>query len=488
MIAGALVAVGAPVAAAEAALEALGVEARIHIEVERRAGLLATRVHLVAGGHELGVAPVVVDTAALERARAARHRHPRPKPRRHEADRPAGLTAVATASASAVEGGPSVFVRNDDDERVDPRRKDGRPARRARRPVEPVWRQWLDGAAVAPNDVVDVLRKSALEPVVKALASKGARRAADGLLAVAGPEARIAGPAALGLVCELVVGAALVDALSPAAVTASPVALSRLARADEGVVGAAEWPCPSPWLLEVLAGVPVVERDDGEALSDVAGAALAWSVASRFGARGVSSSTRQGLGVGAAALAGRFAGARALVGPPAPVASRAGEKHVDPSLSLSASLPLDVDIKALSSELMALGVVDLSTLEEQRLDDGARRLRLLAVSPPGAVDAATSSLWRAGALDVEAAWIELRGAGVANVTVPVGRSRKAGQVGVRVQVVMDGGEVVRVEPNLDDVRAAARRERTTEQAVAAEAVAAWERLIGPAKGSDGDAR
>lgn len=54
------------------------------------------------------------------------------------------------------------------------------------------------------------------------------------------------------------------------------------------------------------------------------------------------------------------------------------------------------------------------------------------------------------------------------MTVAIGRARTKSTV--RVHVVTDGTEILRVDPDVDDVRAAAARTRNSVHAVAAEAI------------------
>ena len=483
MICAALLAAGAPREAAREAFAAAGLE-RVHIDVEgaRRGGLTCVRVRLRVDGDELCEPPQAP-------AVRTRMRHAVARPRLHPSSRG---SAQPAATAAAVEGGANVDAPSFADVGAGRAERGGRSrapdggrgggrddgrgggrgdgAARLRRRRQPGRVEaWLAGADATLGDVVDELKRAAdLAPVPKALALKAARRCADALALVAGT-ARLRGPHAVRLLADVVMGAALVDALSPAAVTASPVCISPTPD-DEGVVGVTGWPAPSPWLLEVLAGVPVIERDDVPACTDVAGAALAWACVHRFGARGLSSSTKQGLGAGAPDVPGLAVVARALLGPPQPVRTRAGERALEPALALDARLPAGVDRAALAAALPALGAREMWAL------DAAGGVALRVLAPPAAADDVTRALWEAGAVDVSAAWIELRTAGVLDVTVPIGRGRT--KAGVKVRVWKDGGAVLRVEPDLDDARAAAKRQRTSVHAVAAEAVAAWERLFG----------
>jgi uncharacterized protein (DUF111 family) len=457
----------------------------------KRAGLRATRVRLFVHDVELGAPAPLLDElqrhARPDRFERAHHRRATPRPRRHE---PSRAPPAAAASATAVEGGGPVFGRDAGVDEVRARREQqarDRKLEAKRSGTSAQLSAWLFGEPARGAELLEVLKGSELSPVAKALALKAARRIVEALAAIAGPGARLEGLRAARILCDLVVAAALLEELSPAAVSASPVAVSAGVVESEGVVDAAAWPAPSPWLLEVLAGVPIIERDEAAPLSDIAGAAFAWSVAQRFGARGVSSTTRQGLGVDAVELPGRFVGVRALVGPPLAVPTRAGERQLQPLFMVRAQLGREVDLQALAAELAALGGRSPALVDEVPLEagshDGTPRGGIQLLAPPGAVDALTGLLWRSGAVDVVTSWVELRSAGVTNVTVPVGRGRT--KMGVRVRVVKDGEEVVHVEPDPADVRAAAGKQRASPHKVAAEAVAAWERWTG--KGGDDDA-
>jgi uncharacterized protein (DUF111 family) len=335
------------------------------------------------------------------------------------------------------------------------------------------------------------VRAASLPPIVKALALKSARRLVDALAAVTGARApMLSGAHAARLLGDLVVGAALVDALQPSSITASCVGVTTAARESSrspavehvSVVDEHAWPSPSPWLLEVLAGVPVVERDERIASVDVAGAALAWSVVHRFGARGVSLSMRQGCGAAAVDAAGRALVARALLGPLPLVATRAGNSDVSASVVVEARLLLSDD-NELRRALVRMGAGDIEVCEVELLSPEGRRahragrqVRIRVLLPPADVDTATAALWQAGAVDVVAAWVERRSAGLEEVTVPIGRGRT--KASVRVCVLTDGREILRVDPRADDVHDAAARTGMSVHAIAAEAIAAWERLSG----------
>lgn len=383
----------------------------------------------------------------------------------HESER---SPAISAATAAAVEGGGPDLQREDEDAASGKRFGGaGRTSAIA---------SWLGGTPATMAEVIEALRASKLSPITKAVAVRATRRAADALLHVAGANARVSGATAARIAVELVVNAALLEAISPALVTASPVAISVAAPAVEAIMDAGVWPAPSPWLVEVLAGVPVLERDDPVALADVSGAAFAWACVPHFGVRGISTMRVQGFGAGSAELPGRAVGVRAMLGPPAPIVTRSGERQTGPVFVVEALLPSASDMQELLRGLETAGARAVSVADVALPSSSTRSVRIRCAIPLPSVDPVTELLWRAGAIDVIATWSELRSAGVSDVTVVVGSGRN--KAGVRVRVVragLVGDEILRVEPDAEDVRAAARKQRVHPHVVAAEAVAAWER-------------
>ncbi len=467
MISGALVAVGAPLDAALEALAQVGL-GRLDLVADEaaRAGLNAVRLRVLVDGADLA-AFVRAGAAPSPRShRGARHRHHTAKPRLETRGGEAPLVAAATASAVQDTRGAGGMV--DDRAVLAGARNPGR-RRSSRTPAAP--EKWLAGQDVPAAALVDVLKESDLEPIPKALALKAARRLVDALSLVSADaaKAKLRGVAAARLLADVVTGAAFVSALSPSSVTSSPIGISSGGVDDEGLTPEALWPAPSPWLLEVLAGVPVVEHDDDLVTVDVAGAALVWAIAHRFGARGLSTSTKQGAGASAVDAPGRALVARALLGPPPFVATRSGAREVSAAVVVEGTAPRDVDVAALGRALRPItgGDLEIQPTEQPR---GVRVRALVAVAGTGGsvVDDVTDVLWRAGCVDVVASWVERRRPGVEEVTVPIGRGRT--KASVRVRVLTNGDEILRIDPDMDDVHAAAARRGESAHAIAAIAV------------------
>ncbi|MCC7073854.1 MAG: DUF111 family protein [Deltaproteobacteria bacterium] len=459
LIIGALLAVGAPRAAALDALDAAGL-ADVGLEEERVRvrGLHASAARLVIPG-ELEPAAV----APRRRAHAPR-RGRVAQARRVSAQRSGPHAAAAEAAALPV---PGTLVLP-----TPP------PLVRGPRPVD----AWRTGAPATVHELIAALASSSLPPLTKALAHKAARRLAGALGSIAGDDARLTGTAAQRALAELTVIAALVAALAPAAITASPVGIGTRVSDSDGVVAAAGWPAPSPWVLEILAGAPLIEHDAPFIVTDAVGAACAWALAHRFGARGVTGFARQGLGAALGPPEGPLA--RAILGPPLPLATRAGAASAAPCVVLTTSVPADEATPALLEELRAQGAFEIRVVPEV-VALGARAQHGIAVSAPAAAaDDASAALWRAGAVEVLQTWADRWMPARSEVTVTVGRGRTMATV--RVDVTSSAGRVVRTEPLLDDVRSAARRARRGEHAIAAEAAEAASRLVGAAQGKAGE--
>lgn len=465
MISGALIAVGAPLDAALEALAQVGL-GRLDVVADEaaRAGLDAVRLRILVDGTDLAAPGLGRALPSRERTRG-RHRHHTAKPRLDSPTRASPLVAAATASAVQDTRGRGGMV---DDRAVLAGAKRSRNSSRA--PGAP--EKWLAGLDVPAAALVDVLKESDLEPIPKALALKAARRLVDALAAVSadGAKAKLAGVSAARLLADVVTGAAFVSALSPSSVTSSPIGVSTAGVDDEGIAPTAQWPAPSPWLLEVLAGVPVIEHDDDLVTVDVAGAALAWAIVQRFGARGLSTSTKQGAGASAVDAPGRALVARAIMGPPSFVATRAGGREVTAAVVVEGTASLAVDTAALARALRPItgGDVEIQPCDQPR---GVRVRALVGIAGGtggSVVDDVTELLWRAGCVDVVATWVERRRPGVEEVTVPIGRGRT--KASVRVRVLSNGDEILRIDPDMDDVRAAAARRGESPHAIAAVAV------------------
>lgn len=416
---GALLALGAPRAAALDALGAVGLSS-VGLQEERvwRGALKATAARLQIPGEERA-APLELRTPSRGPRRARPGAGVAPVRRaavRHASAKP----AVAEPAALPV---PGALVL---------------PAATSAPPTPRLVDGWRAGAAARVLDLPAQLLAAELSPVVKALAHKAARRLAHALVEVAGAEARLTGPCAVRTVAELVAVCALVDALAPASITATPVAVSMAAARPEGVVDdeAGPWLAPSPWVLEILAGAPLVENDRPWVCVDPAGAACAWALVHRFGARGVTGFSRQGLGAADLDAPRGSLVTRALLGPPVPLATRRGDRSAEPVLLLDASVPAEAVTPALLEELRAQGALEVRAQPELVVLGAPPRVALGAAVAAGAAEALCEQLWQAGAVDVTRTWADRWTPGPAEVTRRSGRGTTV--AAVQAQADEDG--------------------------------------------------
>lgn len=402
---GALLALGAPRAAALDALSAVGLSSvGLHEERVGRGVLKATAARLQIPGEEP--------------ASAQQLRTPPRAPRRGRLGVGAGVgrrAAVRHASAKPAVAEPAALP------------VPGAlvlPSSTRAPTAERLVDAWRAGAAARVLDLPAQLLAAELPPIVKALTHKAARRLAHALVAVAGEDARLSGVGAVRVLAELVSVCALVDALAPASITASPVAVSMAAARPEGVIDdeAGPWLAPSPWVLEILVGAPLLENDRPWVCVDPAGAACAWALVHRFGARGVTGFSRQGLGAADLDAPRGALVTRALLGPPVPLATRRGDRSAEPVLLLGASIPAESVTAIFLAELRAQGALDVRALPELVVLGAPTRVALTVAAASGGAEALCELLWQAGAVDVTRTWADRWTAGPAEVTRRGGRA------------------------------------------------------------------
>jgi uncharacterized protein (DUF111 family) len=453
---GALLGAGAPRAAMDEAVTALlGPGVRVDVDRRRVLGVQAVSARIVVPGLDDDFSDV------QEGEPGARGLERRRRPRAFVRDQRRGRVLAPVAEAEApppdAQGAPAA-----------PR------ASRVRAPREPgLLERFAAGERARPADLAVLLRHSKLAPVTKALALRTTAALVESLGRVRGDvdEPCLDGGFALRSLAHVAAACALVDELGPAVVTSSVIGVTARARGSEGLVDQGrDAPAPSAWLAALLEGAWVLEREEGTP-SDVVGAALVRTLASRFGARGVFSPHKHGFGIAHASDAGAPLLVRASTGRAAPIGSRAGEGRSSPGVFVRASVELSVDRASLAHALFQAGALEVSAREALDLR-GSASLALDVVGGPGAADPLVRALWRAGAVRVATSWVDVRGPAVADVTVPVGSART--KAAVRVRVARDeDGELLSVRCLAEDVREAARATRRPEEVVRAEALQTW---------------
>lgn len=283
-------------------------------------------------------------------------------------------------------------------------------------------------------------------------------------------EATVDGRAAIDLVCDLVSVSALVEALAPARITASPIALSATPLVNDGALA----PGPSTWVLHALAGLRTVERDLPWECTTPTGAALLWTLAGAGERRPPLAFHHIGTGLGTREAPGVVNATRALY------AERRTTVDDGAVMRIEAVLDAAVDRARLVRELEVKGAHDITFA---RVEDaqGMPLFRIDAlVDTHGGDDevrAVMKTLDDAGRAVASFAGRRLTSP-VRIVTVPVGKGAKQTPVRMRIK-----GHEENAAPVDEDVRRGARRLRVDEDRVRALATEAFLRLAGERESS-----
>jgi uncharacterized protein (DUF111 family) len=459
-----------------ASLLDLGLDARVVDDAYVRAGLvsLGLRVERSAIAGRTGLRVTFVDgqgraLATTQARRPAGARPPRGGRRRQPATHAAGRTrppAVAVGLAAetddATEGEHNDASPGAPAGTVTPEGANAEEAGPAR--PRGAIAAWLVGGEASAPAILGLLKQGELSPVAKAVAHKASRRALDAAAQVQGvalDDLMIDGQQAAGLVAASVAFGALIEALSPARVTSTPVLIE---------MGA------DPSLLRVLEGARVRERELDFAPSTAWGAALLWAVSHRYGGRGDLIVGAEGTGLGEIRAPDLLHATRASYGPP-PAASALDARGG--SRELVALLPSDADRLIAADELTRAGADGVSHAPVDTARGPA--LRISCAAPEGSLDEVTRVLWRHGAEEVRVLDAERRRPECTEVTVAVGRGNK--RESVRVALYRDAGRLLRVQPDREDVLAAARLLKVAPGEVHADAVVASRRAV---EGDEGE--
>lgn len=418
------------------ALVDLGQPTRLIDEAFGRADLisLGVRVDRSARVGKAGTIATFVDGQgrAIAKTDGARRQPPRARragrrrgPATHPDRRLSQRAAVAQLAEGEEEGGADAEVF------VGPEGDLGGPV-----PAAGAVARWLSGQPARAAEVIGRLGSGYLSPLEKAIAHKALRRLLAARAAVAGESLdglTLEGPEAVHALCTTIAFGALLDALSPARVTATPVLVEM--GADDVT-------------LTVLAGTRVREQELDFVPTTPLGAALLWSVCHRFGPRGDLCPQATGRGLGPVHRRGLVHATGAALGRAGNVAKDGGAV-----VELRARMPGDSDPRALSAALAPLGAT--SVVLTPYTDERGPGLSLSCGAERGAVADVARALWRRGARGVRAMEAERLTPDEREVTVAVGRGNK--KVPVRVVEVRDAGEVLWREPRAEDVGEAAGR-------------------------------
>jgi uncharacterized protein (DUF111 family) len=339
---------------------------------------------------------------------------------------------------------------------------DAAPARGPRRSVL----DWLSGRPVTGRELFALIDRGRLAPAVRARTMKALRRLIDARAATLGAdplEATVDGRAAIDLICDLVSVSALIDALAPARITTSAIALSTTPVMNDGAMG----PGPSTWVLHALSGMRTVERDVPFECTTPTGAALLWTLAGSSERRPPLAFHRVGSGLGTRELPGIVNVTRALF------AERRATVDDGSVMRIEAVIGALVDRRRLVRDLEQKGA---RAITFARVEDAHGvplfRIEALVDSSDGGDDARDAAALLDDVGEAVALFPgQVRASATAFVTVPVGTGAKQTTVRVRTK----GGQAP--VPVDDDVVRVARRLRLDADEVRSQALHAYARLV-----------
>lgn len=338
----------------------------------------------------------------------------------------------------------------------------------ARRRRPPSWvESALDHQRVVARELLHWVRGSDLGPWPKAIADKTLRRMLEARAHIGGislDDLALPGRFTLGLLCDVVAFAVLLEALSPAKVTASPIRLSTATSCLEGE----EIPGPSPWVLQILSGVRVEDDDVAYETTTPTGASLLVSVTHHFGARGAFVPEQSGAGLGTRHVRGRSNLCRALYGRALGVG-----RHDGLLQSVRATLGEDADLGWLEIELARMGASGLRLIPQTGMQGQALR-EISFLLPEPQIEQAASCLYAHGAVsDIVMVAASRLKPEVRTVTVAVGRGKKEAMI--RIEERLHEGRPVSAQPDPDDITQAARTLGQPAASLRGQALVAWQR-------------
>jgi pyridinium-3,5-bisthiocarboxylic acid mononucleotide nickel chelatase len=271
---------------------------------------------------------------------------------------------------------------------------------------------------------------------------------------------------ALDAIADVVGVSAGLEHLRLTALVVSPVAVgSGRVRGAHG-----EMPVPPPAVVELLRGVPSEAGPGGGELCTPTGAALLTANATSYGAQPPMSVAAVGVGAGGRDPVGHANVLRLLLGEPS---TPAGGTEARSALLLEANID-DLDPRLWPPVIAALldaGASD-AWLTPILMKKGRPAHTLTALVAHERADAVRSEMFR------QTSTIGLRETGVAKTALERAmRTVEVGGHGVRVKLALHQGRVVNVQPEYDDVAAAAAASGRPIKEVLADASAAGRRFV-----------
>jgi uncharacterized protein (DUF111 family) len=229
-------------------------------------------------------------------------------------------------------------------------------------------------------------------------------------------------------------------------------------------------PVPPPAVVELLRGVPSEAGPGGGELCTPTGAALLTANATSYGAQPPMSVAAVGVGAGGRDAVGHANVLRLLLGEPS---TPAGGPEARSALLVEANID-DLDPRLWPPVIAALldaGASD-AWLTPILMKKGRPAHTLTALVAHERADAVRSEMFR------QTSTIGLRETGVAKTALERAmRTVEVGGHGVRVKLALHQGRVVNVQPEYDDVAAAAAASGRPIKEVLADASAAGRRFV-----------
>ncbi len=310
------------------------------------------------------------------------------------------------------------------------------------------------------------LKKTQLDPILHALIRKTWKILAQSLHESHGcPEHPVVLPQAfiLKMQCEVVAFCALLTQLDPSVITASILPISSPPLKKD-----AEFDAHS-WLLTITSELPTYERAWPAPYSDVVGAALLKAIAASFGARGDSCLFKMGVGLPRIFIAHSPILCRALLCKNKSTRLSAQRDRVE---QVQAELAPHSDLQMVKHQLTMLGATSLR-IGFSAADFACPTLSLLL--PASSLQQALHIIFTiGGAKDATTSSVERHSLSQREIAVPYGRGQTEQQC--RITEWMYGEDVVRVEPNQDDIAIISQKTGFSHDAIRSDVMSRQKRL------------
>ena len=337
------------------------------------------------------------------------------------------------------------------------------------------------------SNIAEVVDMQKLSPVQYALSIKIINILLDGLKK-SHPDGykkiRVSKDLCLGLLIRIVIFVACIEFLSPSGVSASKIAVSMKESCfcEDLNRGLDRY----GWLLSLLQGIPIVEREIEASICDPLAVACLRAVVQNFGARG--DSLILTYGQSAVDRESHLSNVKALwCRPSLPVTSNAGYSSMDMSKNLLYCLQCGigdrVNTQDLSLMLRKKGAFDTYTWSTFRSDNHSHKTFLQTTLHYRDLEEVSKVLLVAGeAKNILVNSIEKRSLFERIVSVPFGRGQKIDYC--RVIEYLLAGKICRVEPLEEDFSRLQRKTGYQRESLKKDILLSWEKTTKKTQYSD----